>query len=86
MVDLISRSAEYFGDRIVILDLPPLLVVDDCLVVARQTDSILLVTEEGVTRKGDIRRALDLLQGNHLIGAVLNKSKGGAFSRDYYVY
>jgi hypothetical protein len=34
----------------------------------------LLVFQEGTTRKGDIERTLDLLEGCNLIGTVLNKS------------
>lgn len=72
---------------IVILDTPPVLAVSDPLVVARNTDAVLLVAKSGQTRRDALRHSAEALQkGNtRLLGIVLNqqRSKDGL---GYYYY
>lgn len=75
MVDLVDEVKGRYPDRIVIYDLPPLLVTDDAIAFLHHVDGCILVIEDGKTRKGDVRRSLELLEGFNLIGTVLNKSK-----------
>jgi Mrp family chromosome partitioning ATPase len=63
-----------YPDRIVIYDLPPVLVSDDALAFLQHVDCCLFVVQDGQTPKGDIVRAAELLANSEVIGMVLNKS------------
>lgn len=67
--DIIGR----YESRLIIFDLPALLDDDDALVFAPYADATLLVVEDGVTKRSEIERSLQLLEGTRLIGTVLNK-------------
>jgi protein-tyrosine kinase len=60
--------------RIVIVDLPPVLLSDDALTLAPQLDAVILVVAEGRTRREDVARVLELLGNTRVIGTVLNRS------------
>jgi len=60
--------------RIVIYDMPPLLLSDDVLTFAPQVDGVLLVVSEGVTARSSIERAKEVLAEMNLVGVVLNRS------------
>jgi protein-tyrosine kinase len=60
--------------RIVIYDMPPLLLSDEVLTFAPQIDGLLLVVSEGQTARGSVERAKELLADMNLIGVVLNRS------------
>jgi capsular exopolysaccharide synthesis family protein len=83
MALLAEELKSRYPDRIVIYDLPPLLLTDDALVFLRLVDGCLLVVEEGATRREDLARAVDLLKDFHVIGTVLNKARETAASRSY---
>jgi protein-tyrosine kinase len=68
--DIISR----YPERIVLFDLPPLLLVDDALAFAPYVDAFMLVVEEGETAKPALAEARDLLRKVNLLGTVLNKA------------
>jgi Mrp family chromosome partitioning ATPase len=59
----------------VLFDMPPVLSADDALAFAPYVDAVLLVVEEGKTRRDDILRAVSYLRNTELIGTVLNKSE-----------
>jgi protein-tyrosine kinase len=61
-------------DPIVLLDLPPVLVTDDALVVAPRVDSVLVVASEGLTNRSELFKALNLLSEFPLAGVVLNRA------------
>ena len=66
--------ARYPG-RLIIFDLPSVLSHDDALVFAPGCDATLMVIEEGGSKKKEIERAYQLLDGCNIIGSVLNKVK-----------
>jgi capsular exopolysaccharide synthesis family protein len=70
-------------DPIVLIDLPPVLVTDDALVVAPKVDAVLVVASEGHTSRADLGKALDMLSEFPVAGVVLNRS---AESSPYYNY
>jgi capsular exopolysaccharide synthesis family protein len=77
MLELIKEVKSRYDSRIVIFDLPPLLSSDDVLVVAPHVDAILMVVRDGHTKKKDLQRAHQILNGFNIIGTVLNASKEG---------
>ena len=73
-----------YTSRIVIYDLPPVLVGDDVAAFAPNLDTALLIVEEGSTETDKLKRSIDLLEGVDIIGTVLNKSKGKEQDQEYY--
>lgn len=63
-----------YTDRIIVVDVPPVLSVDDALTLGPNIDCMLIVAENGRTTKDELYKTLDLLDGIPIIGTVLNKS------------
>jgi len=72
---LIEEMKTRYADRIVLFDLPPLLMMDDALTMAPFIDAFLLVVEDGVTEEDDLHSAKEMLSNVNIIGSVLNKSE-----------
>jgi protein-tyrosine kinase len=71
---LLQDLKERDPGRILIVDLPPVLLSDDALTLAPQLDAVVLVVAEGRTRREDVARVLELLGNTRVIGTVLNRS------------
>jgi Mrp family chromosome partitioning ATPase len=71
---LVEELRGRYADRIVLFDLPPMLVTDDALCFLPHVESVLVVVEEDRTRRGDLEKTLELIGPNRLLGTVLNKS------------
>lgn len=71
---LLNEIKDRDGSRIVILDLPPVLLSDDALTVAPLIDAVVLVAHERRTKREDVARVLELLGNTRVIGTVLNRS------------
>jgi len=71
---LIDEVRSRYPQRLVIFDLPPVLIGDDVVTLAPALDTLLLVTAEGVTDSADLGRTLELLEGYPIIGTLLNRS------------
>jgi len=63
-----------YADRLVILDLPPVLLTDDVLTLAPLLDGMLLVVAEQRTRREDLQRVHTLLANVPQLGSVLNRA------------
>jgi protein-tyrosine kinase len=68
--------------RVIIYDMPPLMVSDDVLTFAPRVDGLLLVVAEGTTDRKTLEAARQVLSEMNLIGVVLNRSS----SRDQRGY
>jgi protein-tyrosine kinase len=79
LADLRARYTE----RVVVVDLPPALAVDDALAVLPQVDCVLLVVGSGTSSEKEIEEAQRRLSKVPLIGVVLNKDPS-ALSSVYY--
>jgi len=82
--ELITELRTRYESRIVIFDLPPILVTDDAIVLLPQIDCVLLVVANGMSTKREIEDSLRLLPAENLIGTVLNKAE--VVPGDYYYY
>lgn len=60
--------------RLLVVDLPPVLLSDDALTVAPLLDAVVLVVNERRTRRDDIIRVVELLGNTRIVGTVLNRS------------
>ncbi len=74
MQRLVEEVKHRYPSRIVIFDLPPLLESSDTLAFIPNADATLVVIEEGKTQEKELKQAFELLQGNEVIGTVLNKA------------
>ena len=72
--NLVQELKKRYASRIVIFDLPPLLVTDDALAFLPQIDCVLMVAANGVTSRNELLESQRLLRGVHLLGTVINKS------------
>ncbi len=66
------KTAQSHG--LVIIDLPPVLLTDDFLAVAPVLDGVVLVASEGVTKRDDVVRTLELVGDTRRLGTVLNRA------------
>ena len=60
--------------RMLVVDLPPVLLSDDALTVAPLLDGVVLVVNERRTRREDVSRVIELLANTKIVGTVLNRS------------
>lgn len=74
MQRLVEEVKHRYPSRIVIFDLPPMLESSDALAFIPNVDATLMVIEEGKTLEAELRQAFELMQGNEVIGTVLNKA------------
>jgi Mrp family chromosome partitioning ATPase len=61
-------------NRLLLVDLPPMLLTDDFLTLAPLLDAVILVTRAGYTKREDLQRVKELLGNTRLLGTVLNDS------------
>ncbi len=68
----------------VVIDSPPILPLADTSVWSRLADGILLVTRQGTTEKRQLKRAVEAIEPQKLIGALLNSSTNAPHTDYYY--
>lgn len=61
--------------RVLLVDLPPVLLSDDALTIAPLLDGVVLVVNERRTRREDVVRVVELLGNTRIVGTVLNRSR-----------
>ncbi len=81
---LLDEAAHVFEDNLVLVDLPPLLVSDDAISVIPHLDAIIIVIREGHTKRRDVEKSLELVQGRNIAGIVLNDTRSSDVSGYYY--
>jgi len=72
--ELLDYAATAVHAPIVLIDLPPLLLTDEALLIAPRVDATLLVVSEGATRRDSLARAKQLLADFTMAGVVLNRT------------
>ena len=60
--------------RVIVYDLPPLMMSDDVISFAPRADGLLLVVSQGMTDRKTLESAGEVLADMNLIGVVLNRS------------
>jgi capsular exopolysaccharide synthesis family protein len=68
----------------IVIDSPPVLPLADTSVWMRLADGVLLVTRQGVTEKKQLKKGLDALEPQKVLGALLNGSNASRYSEYYY--
>jgi non-specific protein-tyrosine kinase len=80
MRDLVADMRGRYPERYIFFDVPPILTGADAMAFAPLVDYILVVVQAGQTSVRDVKRALQLLPGEKVLGLVLNRqdSEAGA--------
>lgn len=86
MAQLAQEFVSRYPDRLVIMDCPPLLGINETSVLSTLAGQILIVVEEGRSAMANIKNAIDALDRNKAIGFVLNKSTRPTNSNYGYGY
>ncbi len=84
MIEFIEHSRQRYPERIVVFDLPPIMVGDDVVGLSQHLDALLLVVEDGKTQSNEFKQALELLKDVNIAGVVLNKSEVVHKPSEYY--
>lgn len=84
IADLIRDLRERYKSRIIIFDLPPLLVTDDAMALLPQIDCVLMVVANGMSSKREIEDSLHHLSAANLVGTILNKAEVEPGAYYYY--
>ena len=74
------------GERMIIIDSPPVLATSDPMVLSRQVDGVMMVIRAGKTPKEYLSKALGALNSGKVLGIVLNGADYGLSSKYYYYY
>lgn len=72
---LVEELKARYDSRVIIFDLPPLLNVDDAMILLPQVDCVLMVVGNGISTQAEIEDALHLVPQDRLLGTVFNKSE-----------
>ncbi len=87
MEETIEEFSKRYPDRVVIIDTPPLLGINESAIMAGFAGQAVLVVEEGKAKLSDIQDTVDRLNPDMAIGFVMNKStQQGSKYGDYYGY
>jgi protein-tyrosine kinase len=72
--DLVAELRGRYPDRLLIFDLPPILGADDALAFVPLVECGLMVVAEGITKREDLLRCMELLRRTPIVGTVLNRA------------
>jgi len=87
MNETIDEFSNRYPDRIVIIDTPPLIGINESAVLASFAGQAVIVTEEGRTKLNDINNIVDRLNPDMAVGFVVNKAVNeSAENGNYYGY
>jgi protein-tyrosine kinase len=82
MKEILADMKSRYPDRYIIFDVPPVLSAADALSFAPIVDHVLMVVEAGKTPLPDVKKALEMLPQEKILGIVLNRHE--AFAKPYY--
>jgi Mrp family chromosome partitioning ATPase len=72
---LVAELRARYANRVIIFDLPPVLLTDDALAFSRSVQAGLMVVGEGRTQRDELMRSMELLRDLTIVGSVLNGSR-----------
>lgn len=72
--DLLDEIQHRYESRVILYDLPPLVGVDDAMVVLPKIDTSLLVVEANKTTEAELHQSMQILDGHPFMGVVFNKA------------
>lgn len=72
MEALVSELSGRYDDRILIFDSPPVQIASESTVLAGQVDGVILVVRQGGGSKGQVKKVIETIGSERLIGVVFN--------------
>ena len=75
MGELMQELRQRYFNRVLIFDLPPVLMADDALAFSKHVQAGLFVVAEGKTSREGVTRSISLLNPLPIVGTVLNQSR-----------
>jgi protein-tyrosine kinase len=75
MGELMQELRQRYFNRVLIFDLPPVLLADDALAFSKHVQAGLFVVAEGKTSREGVTRSISLLSRLPIVGTVLNRSR-----------
>jgi non-specific protein-tyrosine kinase len=75
MRELISDMKGRYPERYIIFDVPPILTGADVLTLAPLVDKVIVVVRAGETSTEDVKKALQFLPKEKILGFVLNRCR-----------
>jgi capsular exopolysaccharide synthesis family protein len=74
MKELLGELLEKFGkDTYIFLDAPPILVTSEPVIFSKMVDGIVLVVMSGMAPKKTIRKAIDSIDREKIVGVIFNQ-------------
>lgn len=83
MDSLITAMRQLPDNTLCLCDLPPVFANDDAVVISQKIDAYLLIVEDGVTTRKEVRDSFRLLAPAPCIGTVLNRYNAALVGDDY---
>ena len=80
---LITAMRQLPEKTICLCDLPPVFANDDAVIISQKIDAYLMIVEDGVTSRKQLRDSFRLLSPAPCIGTVLNRYNAGLAADDY---
>jgi non-specific protein-tyrosine kinase len=84
MKEVLADMKSRYTDRYVIFDVPPVLIAADALAFAPLVDHVIMVVQAGETPLPDVKKALEMLPQEKILGIVLNRHN--ELTKSYYNY
>ena len=84
MSDLVTEFSNRYPDRVVIIDTPPIIGINESAILANFAGQAVVVVEEGRSKLSDIQKAVERLNPEMAIGFVVNKSLNTSDQNSYY--
>jgi capsular exopolysaccharide synthesis family protein len=84
MLELASELKLRYPDRIIVVDLPPLLQIDDAMIYMPNVDACVLVVAEGENSEGEVKKSIEMIGKDKYIGSILNKSAEVNSAKEMY--
>jgi Mrp family chromosome partitioning ATPase len=82
IASLLSQTSESFDW--ILIDSPPVIPFADTSLWTAACDRIIFVAREGVTPRRLLKRAIEAVDKEKLLGAILNESSDSADTYNYY--
>ena len=86
MHDTVNEFSTRYSDRVVIIDTPPIIGINESAILANFAGQAVIVVEEGRSKLTDIQTTVERLNPELAVGFVVNKSIKISDSGSYYGY
>ncbi|MCU4675531.1 XrtA-associated tyrosine autokinase [Catenovulum sp. 2E275] len=83
MAQLAQEFVTRYPDRIVVMDAPPLLGINETAVLANLAGQVLVVVEEEKTHLSELKQAVEQIDKDKAVGFVMNKAKKQSSTTGY---